>query len=238
VWQVGVVIVTGTGTGVGKTVTTAAVAACASGDVAVVKLAQTGASPDAVGDTGRIAQLARLDQIHEFARYPDALPPHQAAMLGGRPPLALADAVRRIVDLDALHDLVLVEGVGGLLVAYDAYDRWTLVDLAFAVDAQFLVVVGVGADMISDAALVTTTLEEQSLRVAGIVVGSWPADPGPAARYGLFDLQAMAPKRELAGVLPTGLGTGVGFRKRAGAALSRRWGGTLDTRAFVSGQRP
>ena len=38
----GVVIVTGTGTRVGKTTTCAAVAACATGTVAYVKLAQTG----------------------------------------------------------------------------------------------------------------------------------------------------------------------------------------------------
>jgi dethiobiotin synthetase len=159
-------------------------------------------------------------------------------MLSGRPPLTLADAVRRIVDLDALHGLVLVEGTGGLLVQYGTADGWTLTDLAFAVDAQFLVVARVGPDLINDTALVVTTLQEQSLGVAGVVIGSWPAAPDEAARYALFDVQALAPGHELAGVLPAGLGDGTDFRRRARAALSRSWGGTLDTRAFVTRQRP
>jgi dethiobiotin synthetase len=226
----GVVIVTGTGTGVGKTVAAAAVAACATVDVAVVKLTQVGTAPDAPGDVARIARLARVEHAHEFARYPDALPPHRAAMLSGRPPLTLADAVRRIVDLDALHGLVLVQ--------YGTADGWTLTDLAFAVDAQFLVVARVGPDLINDTALVVTTLQEQSLGVAGVVIGSWPAAPDEAARYALFDVQALAPGHELAGVLPAGLGDGTDFRRRARAALSRSWGGTLDTRVFVTRQRP
>lgn len=230
---------TGTGSGVGKTVTAAALAACAVGTVAVVKLVQTGCAPAAAVDAAEITRLAKPALAQEFARHPDAVAPRHAAMLAGTPALVLADAVRRVIDLDALHDLVLVEGTGGLLTEFDSADRWTLIDLAYAVDAGFVVVTAVGADMVSDAALVVTTLRDhQSLDVAGIVVGSWPADADLPARYGLFDLQTMAPRSELAGVLPAGLASGPNFRRRARASLAPGWGGTLADRAFVTRQRP
>ena len=125
-----VLIVTGTGTDVGKTVATAALAACAKGRVAVVKPAQTGVADGAPGDLAEVRRLSKVQDVHEFVRYPDPLSPHHAARLSGRPELRLADAVQRIVDLDALHDLVIVEGAGGLLVPFANDDRWTLVDLA------------------------------------------------------------------------------------------------------------
>src|SRR3954451_16541370 len=113
-----VLIVTGTGTDVGKTVATAAVAACAKGRVAVVKPAQTGVAPGAPGDLAEVPRLAGITDVHEYARYPEPLSPHHAARVSGLPELSLAEAVQRIVDLDALHDLVLVEGAGGLLVPF------------------------------------------------------------------------------------------------------------------------
>ena len=93
-------IVTGTGTGVGKTVVTAALAACAAGEVAVVKPVQTGVRPGEDGDLAEISRLSRIHDLHEFARYPDPLSPERAAARSGLPALALDDAVQRILALD------------------------------------------------------------------------------------------------------------------------------------------
>ena len=57
--RVSVLIVTGTGTDVGKTVVTAALAACATGRVAVVKPAQTGVGPGEPGDLAEVTRLSR-----------------------------------------------------------------------------------------------------------------------------------------------------------------------------------
>ena len=223
-------IVTGTGTGVGKTVTTAALAACATGHVAVVKPAQTGVAEQEPGDLAEVTRLSGVTDVHEFARYPDPLSPHHAAQVSGLPELEFADTVRRITDLDALHDLVLVEGAGGLLVPFTSTDGWTLADLAGSLHAPVLVVTAAGLGTLNHTALTVDRLAEDRLELAGIVIGSWPNDPDPASRCNVADLAAMG---ELVGALPAGLATVGDFRSAARAALAPRYGGRFDAAAFV-----
>jgi dethiobiotin synthetase len=231
---VSVLIVTGTGTGVGKTVTTAALAACADGRVAVVKPAQTGPDIGGPPDIDEVTRLSGVSDVHEFARYPDPLSPHHAARVSGLPELAFADAVRRINDLDALHDLVLVEGAGGLLVPYTSGDRWTMADLASALHAPVLVVTAAGLGTLNHTALTVGRLAEDGLELAAIVIGSWPAEPDLATRCNAADLAAMG---ELGGVLPAGLAAVRDFRTHARAALTPRFGGTFDGAAFLAATR-
>src|SRR6476661_8503894 len=126
-----VLVVTGTGTGVGKTVVVAALAALARDrglTVAVVKPAQTGVEPDAPGDVDDARRLSGVDDVHELARWPDALAPATAARRVGSAGLGaveIAGAVRGLAD----RDLVLVEGAGGLLVRLDDGDT-TVADVA------------------------------------------------------------------------------------------------------------
>jgi dethiobiotin synthetase len=227
---VSVLIVSGTGTGVGKTVTTAALAACATGEVAVVKPAQTGPDVGGPPDVDEVARLSGVRDVHEFARYPDPLSPHHAARISGLPELAFADAVRRIADLDAMHDLVLVEGAGGLLVPYADGDRWTMADLAGALHAPVLVVTAAGLGTLNHTALTVGRLAEDGISLAGIVIGSWPAEPDLATRCNVADLAAMG---ELAGALPEQMAGMRDFRTRARAALAPRFGGRFDAAAFV-----
>ena len=229
-----VLIVTGTGTGVGKTVATAALAACAAGQVAVVKPAQTGVGPDEPGDLAEVTRLAGVTDVHEFARYPDPLSPHHAAQISGVPELAFADTVRRITDLDALHELVLVEGAGGLLVPYTNTDRWTLADLANSLHAPVLVVTAAGLGTLNHTALTVGRLQEDGIELAGIVIGSWPDEPDLATRCNVADLAEMG---SLAGVLPAEMAAMRDFRERARAALAPRFGGTFDAAAFVAATR-
>jgi dethiobiotin synthetase len=229
-----VLIVSGTGTEIGKTVTTAALAACAEGSVAVVKPAQTGVAPGAPGDLAEVSRLSGVTDTHEFVRYPDPLSPHHAARVSGLPELEFADAVRRINDLDALHELVLVEGAGGLLVPYTNTDGWTMIDLASALHAPVLVVTAAGLGTLNHTALTVGRLAEDGVAAAGIVIGSWPDEPDLATRCNVADLHAMG---ELVGALPAGLAAMRDFRKRAGAALAPRFGGTFDAAAFVAATR-
>jgi dethiobiotin synthetase len=229
---VSVLIVSGTGTDVGKTIVTAALAACAKGRVAVVKPAQTGVADGAPGDLAEVTRLARTRDVHEFARYPDPLSPHHAAQVSGRPALEFAEAVRRITDLDALHDLVLVEGAGGLLVPFTDTDRWTVCDLAATLHAPVLVVTAAGLGTLNATALTVGRLAEDGVAAAGIVIGSWPEEPDLATRCNVGDLSALAPDGRLAGVLPSGMATMRDFRQRARAALAPRFGGTFDAAAF------
>jgi len=205
-------VVTGTGTGVGKTIVTAAIAALARAAgrrVAVVKPAQTGvrdgdpANSD-IPDIDTVIRLSGVTDTHELARFPDPLSPEAAARVSGLPPLDVGAAADYVAKLAAERDLVLVEGAGGLLVRYDEAGA-TLADLAAALDARLLVVAAAGLGTLNHTALTCEALSARGLACAGVVVGSWPREPGLAERENLADLPVAA-GMPLAGVLPEGAG--------------------------------
>ncbi|GAA3230105.1 dethiobiotin synthase [Pseudonocardia petroleophila] len=199
-----VLVVTGTGTGVGKTVVTAAVAALATGRVAVLKPAQTGVGPDEPGDLADVGRLVPGVTGRELGRYPDPLAPGTAARRAGVPPVTPAAAAAAARELAADHDLVLVEGAGGLLVRFD--DDGTLADVAAALDAPVLVVAAAGLGTLNHTALTTEALAARGLGCAGVVIGSWPRDPDLAARCNLADLPAVT-GAPLLGAVAEGAGT-------------------------------
>jgi len=208
----GVLVVSGTGTGVGKTVVTAAIAALARAagrHVAVVKPAQTGVRSDDpansdIPDVDTVTRLSGVTDTHELARFPDPLSPEAAARVAGLPPLDLAAAAEYVAKLATERDLVIVEGAGGLLVRYDRAGS-TLADLAVALDAPVLVVVAAGLGTLNHTVLTCEALSARGLACAGVVVGSWPREPGLAERENLADLPVAA-GAPLAGLLPEGAG--------------------------------
>jgi dethiobiotin synthetase len=233
----GILVISGTGTGVGKTIVTAAIAALARAagrGVAVVKPAQTGVSADDPGnsDTPDIEVVTRLSgvtDVHELARFPDPLSPEAAARVSGLPPLDVPAAADYIAKLAAERDLVLVEGAGGLLVRYDPAGR-TLADLAIALEAPVLLVAAAGLGTLNHAALTGEALAARGLACAGLVIGSWPREPGLAEKQNLADLPlaAVAP---LLGSLPERSGTlaAEGFLRVAREGLTAQLGGTRLT---------
>jgi dethiobiotin synthase len=229
---VSILIVTGTGTGVGKTVTTAALAACAAGRVAVVKPAQTGVPDGAGGDLAEVTRLSGVTDTFEFARYPDPLSPHHAALISDRAALDFAETAQHIDDLDTEYDTVLVEGAGGLLVPFDSDDGWTLIDLAHHLNAPFVVVTEPGLGTLNHTALTVNRIHDESLDLAGIIIGSWPDQPDLAMQLNVYDIRRMAPRRELGGVLPAGMSAMRDFRKRARAALAPQFGGSFGWSVF------
>ena len=173
-----------------------------------------------------VAALTGLDDLHELARYPDPLSPEAAARTAGLPPLDLRRAADHIAGLAQDRDLVIVEGAGGLLVRYDPAGS-TIADLAAMLDAPVLVVAAAGLGTLNHTALTLEALAARKLACAGVVVGSWPADPGLADRCNLDDLPALA-GGPLAGVLPEGLGQ-LGpdrFLAVARRSMAPVWGGT------------
>jgi dethiobiotin synthetase len=100
-----------------------------------------------------------------------------------------------------------VEGAGGLLVRLDA-EGGTLLDLAallddVEVDVEVVVVVAAGLGTLNHTELTVDALRARGLTVRGLVVGSWPAEPGLAEQCNLEDLQRIAP---LLAVVPEGAG--------------------------------
>jgi dethiobiotin synthetase len=230
----GVIVVTGTGTGVGKTVVTAAVAALAlaRGDrVAVVKPAQTGVDTgDEPPDADTIIRLSGVTDTHELARYPDPLSPEAAARVSGLPPLDLADSAEYIAKLARSRDLVLVEGAGGLLVRYDQAGT-TIADLAARLAAPVLVVAAAGLGTLNHTALTLEAIAARKLRLAGVVIGSWPRYPDLADRENLTDLETIT-GGPLAGLLPERSGSlpPAEFHAVALHGLGRSLGGSREAR--------
>lgn len=227
-----VLVVTGTGTEIGKTVVTAAVAAAASGRrVAVLKPAQTGLEP---GEPGDAAEVVRLAGGHvtavELARFPEPLAPATAARRAGLPPVRPYEIADAAAKLATEHDLVLVEGAGGLLVRFDD-DGATLADAARLLAAPVLVVTPAGLGTLNSTALTSEALATRGLTCLGVVVGSMPAEPDLAARCNLTDLPVAA-GAPLLGAVPAGAGSlaSADFRARAGSWLAPELGGEWSAR--------
>ncbi|MFB9908302.1 dethiobiotin synthase [Allokutzneria oryzae] len=234
-------VITGTGTEVGKTVATAAVAslALAAGKrVAVVKPAQTGVRPGEPGDVDEVVRLAGELTAVELSRYTDALSPEAAARRSGLSPIRPAKAADAAAELEGSHDVVLVEGAGGLLVRFD-HTGGTLADLAWALGAPVLLVAAAGLGTLNTTALTSEALRHRGIECLGVVVGSWPEQPDLATRSNLLDLPVAA-RAPLLGVLPSGLGKyeREDFVRTARARLAPQLGGEFDPVAFAERNAP
>ncbi|WP_327666636.1 MULTISPECIES: dethiobiotin synthase [unclassified Streptomyces] len=236
-----ILVITGTGTEVGKTVTTAAVAAAALAagrSVAVLKAAQTGVRPDEPGDAAEVARLAGAVTATEIARYPEPLAPGTAARRAGMTPVRPQDVAEAAAKLATEHDLVLVEGAGGLLVRFDPAGG-TLADAAELLRAPVLVVACAGLGTLNTTELTARELRLRRLDLAGIVIGSWPDSPDLASRCNVADLPEVS-GAPLLGALPAGAGAlaPADFRAAAPSWLAPRLDGMWDAEAFRVREAP
>jgi dethiobiotin synthetase len=218
-----VLVVTGTGTGVGKTVVTAALASHARQaglDVAVCKPVQTG-TDDGDDDLAEVGRLSGVTGLTGLARYPQPLAPAAAAELA-RTALPTGDQLVRLVrGLDRPGRLTLVEGAGGLLVEL-ADGGVTLRDLAAELRAAALVVVGAELGTLNHTALTLEALAAQGVSCAGLVIGSWPGQPGLVEASNRSALARLAPVRA---ALPAGAAALAppDFAALSAAAFDRDW---------------
>ncbi|AXB48582.1 dethiobiotin synthase [Amycolatopsis albispora] len=234
-----VLVISGTGTGVGKTVVTAAIAALAKADgrrVAVLKPAQTGVADGEPGDLADVRRLAGDVTTRELRRYPDPLSPEAAARRSGIAPVTPAEAANAAGELDQSHDLVLVEGAGGLLVRFDP-GGGTLADVAWSLGSLVLVVAEAGLGTLNATALTAEVATRRGLNVAGVLIGAWPPEPDLAARSNLEDLPVAA-GAPLLGALSAGIGQAgpEEFLAEARRGLSPWFGGEFDPECFAKGE--
>lgn len=208
--------VTGTDTEAGKSVVAAAICAAlaARGErVAAFKPAVTGLDeePGRFGhDHELLAAAANAGQTPEDVapyRFGPPVSPHHAAELAGRtiePPELLAAA--------RAHELVVCEGVGGLLVPITP--GYLVRDLAVDLGLPLVVVARPGLGTINHTLLTVEAARAAGLGVAGIVMTPWPADPTPMQRSNSATVE------RLSGVAVSGLRhTDRAGLAEAGAAL-------------------
>ncbi len=218
-----VVVVTGTDTGVGKTIATAALACharMAGFDVAVCKPVQTG-TRDGDDDLAEVARLAGNVGLHSLARFPEPLAPLAAAQRVGSTLPTKTALLDMVTAVDRPGMLTLVEGAGGLLVEIGTAGV-TLRDLAQALDAPVLTVVAPGLGTLNHTALTLEALTARQIDSAGLVIGAWPARPGPVELGNRKALALLAPLRAK---LPSGLGslTAPAFESASATAFDRSW---------------
>jgi dethiobiotin synthetase len=218
-----VLLVTGTGTGVGKTIATAALTSAARQaevDVAVCKPVQTG-TETGDDDLAEVTRLSRLTKVVGLARYPQPLAPVAAAAQAGMSLPTRANLLTLIRTLDGPGQLTLVEGAGGLLVEL-AGDGATLRDLAVDLGAAVLVVATAELGTLNHTALTVESLAAHGISCAGLIIGSWPRQPGVVETSNRSALARLAPLRA---VLPAGAACmdAAQFAAMSAQAFDRDW---------------
>jgi dethiobiotin synthetase len=218
-----VLVVTGTGTGVGKTVAVAALACHARQagiDVAVCKPVQTG-TDSGDDDLAEVRRLSGVTEIAGLARYPQPLAPVAAAEQAWMALPSRDEMLQFIRHLYRPGRLTLVEGAGGLLVEL-ADAGVTLRDLAVDLGAAVLVTVTAELGTLNHTALTLESIAGQHLSCAGLVIGSWPRQPGLLETSNRSALDRLAPVRA---ALPAGAGSMVvdDFATMSVAAFDRDW---------------
>lgn len=176
--------VTATDTGVGKTVITCAIAWALRKQglaVGVCKPFASGCRQEREGlvndDALALAHFADCRQPLDVIcpiRFAQPLAPAVAAQLAGAPPdySLLARSLER---LNAAHDVLLIEGVGGLLVPLD--EKHTVLDLVAALGYPVVVVTRAGLGTLNHTAMTVTLLRQAGCEVAGLVVNGYESDP-------------------------------------------------------------
>ncbi len=110
--------------------------------------------------------------------YGPPLSPHRAAELEGRP-IDPALLLRRAAEAAAGADVLVAEGVGGLLVPLTL--GYLVRDLAVDLALPVVIAARPGLGTINHTLLTVEAARAAGLRVAAVAMGPWPEGPGEAA---------------------------------------------------------
>jgi dethiobiotin synthetase len=178
------VFVTGTGTGVGKSVLAAVLCAAlaARGErVAAFKPVVTGLDDPVDAwprDHELLAAAAGSGQTPEEVApvcFGPPVSPHLAAELAGVP-IEPAELVAHARSLAAEVDVLVAEGVGGLLVPITP--GYLIRDLALELGLPVVIASHPALGAINHSLLTIEAARAAGLRVAGVVLTPWPDEPG------------------------------------------------------------
>lgn len=181
-------LVLGTDTGIGKTLVAGAIAGWFvrnGARVAVCKPVATGCERRR---EGLVSEDAEFLAHHADARFPldvvcpqcfaEPLAPAVAAARAGQP-VDWTAIGRSLRVMSAASDVMVVEGVGGLMVPMD--ERHTFREVAQWLGLPAIVVARAGLGTINHTLLTLAALREARVEVAGVVINGYPADTANAA---------------------------------------------------------
>jgi dethiobiotin synthetase len=197
--------VTGTDTGVGKTVVACALAErlrARGVDVGVMKPIETGVGPQGPLDAIALAESAECDDPLELVcpvRLELPAAPDVAAEAEGR--RIDLGAVRAAHDaLRARHELLLVEGAGGLLVPI--VPGFMMAELARELGLPLLVVTRGRLGTVNHTLLTLEAARARGLALAGVVISHGPLPLAPADAANLASLRRILGDELVGEVLP------------------------------------
>ena len=236
------IFITGTDTGVGKTVVTAALARSLdqSGKSAtVMKPLQTGTELPSLSDLEFVEKVTGKSypvEGHCPYRFPQPLSPLAASKLEGRE-ISIDKIKDAFCRLSAAHDIVLVEGAGGLLVPI--LESYTMADLARDLGSPLVVVARPGLGTLNHTTLTVEFAKSRGLSVLGIVINNFPVEPDLAEKTNPALLAEMT-SLPILGVLENDPSLSVEkgrvgvLRESAKLGLVPALGGVFDQKKFLS----
>jgi dethiobiotin synthetase len=169
-------------------------------------------------------------------RFREPLSPLAASMVSG-----IKIDAGRIKDafskLRSTHDVVIVEGAGGLLVPLT--EDYLMADLVTDLGIPLLIVTRPDLGTLNHTALTVESAMRRGIDILGVVINRFPPSPGLAERSnpGLMTLMTGVP---VIGVFPSEPSLSVEegrtgrIRELAGAALAPSLGGTFDLEEFIA----
>lgn len=235
------IFITGTDTGVGKTVVTSALAysLIQSGvDVGVMKPTQTGAGLPVLKDLEFVERVTgRSFSGEDYCPYilRDPLSPYTASILEKRG--ISVESIRASYErLTTVHDNVLVEGAGGLLVPI--LQDYTMADLARDLGLSLIIVTRPDLGTLNHTTLTAEYAKSHGLSVLGIVISNFPENPDLAQRTNP-DILTQMTGHPIIGVIPQDLEISVeegkvgSLRESSNSGLSPDFGGVFDSQKFL-----
>ncbi len=180
--------ITATDTDVGKTLLTCAIADIlrrAGLNVGVCKPIATGCRLEREqlynSDAEALAHFANCQvplHIINPIRYRPPLAPAVAAEKANRP-VNFQNISLALEYLDQHHDIILIEGIGGLMVPLD--DKKTVADLARDIGYPTVVVTRPNLGTLNHTAMTCSLIKQAQIPLAGLVINNYnPDDPDPS----------------------------------------------------------
>lgn len=215
-------VVTGTDTGVGKTVVAGTIAGWFNKRgfrVGVLKPAATGCVRRREGLVSEDAEFLAHCADTRFPldvvcpqRFVEPLAPAVAAERAGTP--LEWDAIQRSIDAMSRDcDVLIVEGVGGVMVPMD--DRHTFLDVCRWLRSPTVVVARPALGTINHTLLTVNALRAAQVKVPGVVINRYPPETPPTAeetnpraiqKWGKVPVLCIVPDEPLGGLtLPDGI---------------------------------
>ena len=236
------IFVTGTDTGVGKTVVSAALAWALKGSgkrLAIIKPVQTGTNSGGLMDIEFTQSVIKTNYpVDAICPYRFSLPlaPSVASRLAGEQ-IDLKKINSAFQNLSSNHDVVIVEGAGGLLVPIT--DNYLMSDMARDLGLHLIIVARPDLGTLNHTLLTTESARHRGLKILGIVINKFPLTPGIAERTNLGLILEMTGV-PIVGVIPFSPGICVArgeigmLREIADSCFSSELGGSFVLSSFLS----